>query len=46
VHTLNGTGIAMGRTIIAIMENYQRADGLIDVPPALVPFLGQDVLGA
>jgi seryl-tRNA synthetase len=46
VHTLNGTGIAMGRTIIAIMENYQRADGLIDVPPALVPYLGQDVLGA
>jgi seryl-tRNA synthetase len=46
VHTLNGTGIAMGRTIIAIMENYQRADGLVDVPPALAPFLGKQVLGA
>jgi seryl-tRNA synthetase len=46
VNTLNGTGIAMGRTIIAIMENYQRADGLVDVPPALVPFLGRQVLGA
>jgi seryl-tRNA synthetase len=46
VHTLNGTGIAMGRTIIAVMENYQRADGLVDVPPALVPYLGKSVLGA
>jgi len=45
VHTLNGTGIAMGRTIIAVMENHQRADGLIDVPPALVPYLGKEVLG-
>lgn len=39
VHTLNGTVVAVGRTIIAIMENYQTADGLIEVPPALAPFL-------
>jgi len=46
VHTLNGTAIAIGRTIIAIMENGQRADGLIDVPPTLVPYFGKDVIGA
>ena len=45
VHTLNGTGIAVGRTLIAIMENYQRADGTIAVPKALQPLMGKDVLG-
>jgi len=45
VHTLNGTAIAMGRTMIAIMENYQRADGTIAVPEVLRPLLGKDVLG-
>jgi len=45
VHTLNGTGIAVGRTLIAIMENYQRADGTIAVPGVLVPLMGKDVLG-
>ena len=45
VHTLNGTTIAMGRTIIAIMENYQRADGTIAVPPVLVPFMGKETIG-
>jgi seryl-tRNA synthetase len=45
VHTLNGTTIALGRTIIAIMENYQRADGSITVPPVLVPFMGKEVIG-
>ena len=45
VHTLNGTGIAVGRTLIAIMENYQRADGSIAVPEVLRPFMGKDVLG-
>jgi seryl-tRNA synthetase len=35
VHTLNGTAVAVGRTIVAIMENRQRADGGVDVPPAL-----------
>ncbi len=45
VHTLNGTTMAMGRTIIAIMENYQRADGTIAVPPVLVPFMGKETIG-
>ena len=46
VHTLNGTGIAVGRTLIALMENYQRADGTIAVPEVLRPLMGKDVLGA
>ncbi len=46
VHTLNGTAIAIGRTIIAIMENHQRQDGTIAVPQALIPYVGKDVLGA
>jgi len=45
VHTLNGTAIAVGRTLIAVMENYQRADGSIAVPKALRPLMGKDVLG-
>ena len=40
VHTLNGSGLAVGRTLIAVMENYQREDGGIDVPPALLPYMG------
>jgi seryl-tRNA synthetase len=40
VHTLNGSGLAVGRTLIAIMENYQRADGGVDIPAALQPYLG------
>jgi seryl-tRNA synthetase len=45
VHTLNGTAIALSRALIAILENYQRADGGIDVPPVLEPFLGKSVIG-
>lgn len=45
VHTLNGSGVAVGRTLVAIIENYQRADGRIDVPKALQPYLGCEVLG-
>lgn len=45
VHTLNGTAIAVGRTIIAIMENNQRADGSCHVPHALVPFTGFELIG-
>jgi seryl-tRNA synthetase len=41
VHTLNGSGLAVGRTLIAIMENYQRKDGGIDVPVALQPYMGK-----
>ena len=40
VHTLNGSGLAVGRTLVAIMENYQNADGSITVPAALRPYLG------
>ncbi|GAC1302565.1 MAG: serine--tRNA ligase [Vulcanimicrobiaceae bacterium] len=40
VHTLNGSGLAVGRTLVAILENYQRADGGVVVPAALVPFCG------
>ncbi len=40
VHTLNGSGLAVGRTLIAVMENYQQADGSIKIPPALVPYMG------
>jgi seryl-tRNA synthetase len=40
VHTLNGSGVAIGRALVAVMENYQRADGAIDVPPALEPYMG------
>ena len=45
VHTLNGTAIALSRAIIAVLENYQREDGLIDVPDVLRAFLGKAVLG-
>jgi seryl-tRNA synthetase len=40
VHTLNGSGVAVGRALVAVMENYQRADGGIDVPVALQPYMG------
>jgi seryl-tRNA synthetase len=40
VHTLNGSGLAVGRTLVAILENYQREDGKVDVPDALRPYIG------
>ena len=40
LHTLNGSGLAVGRTLVAILENYQNADGSVTVPKALVPFMG------
>jgi len=40
VHTLNGSGLAVGRTLVAVMENYQQADGSIRVPEALRPLMG------
>lgn len=47
VHTLNGSGVAVGRALIAILENYQRADGSVVVPEALRPYMGgRDVIGA
>jgi len=40
VHTLNGSGLAVGRTLVAVLENYQRADGSVEVPEALRPYMG------
>jgi seryl-tRNA synthetase len=40
VHTLNGSGLAVGRTLVAVLENGQQADGSVDLPKALAPWLG------
>ena len=45
VHTLNGSGLAVGRTVAAILENYQQADGTVKVPKALQKYMGTDVIG-
>ena len=45
VHTLNGSGVAIGRTVAAILENYQNADGSVTVPEVLRPYMGVDVIG-
>jgi seryl-tRNA synthetase len=39
VHTLNGSGLAIGRTIVVLLENFQQADGSVLIPPALRPYL-------
>ena len=44
VHTLNGSGVAIGRTVAAILENYQNSDGSVTVPEVLRPFMGTDVI--
>ena len=41
VHTLNGSGLAVGRTLVAVLENYQQADGSVRVPEALLPYMGR-----
>ena len=46
VHTLNGSGVAVGRTVAAILENYQQADGSVVVPKVLRPYMGCDVIEA
>ena len=47
LHTLNGSGLAVGRTLVAILENYQQADGSVTVPKALVPYMnGVEVIKA
>lgn len=46
VHTLNGSGLAIGRTVAAILENYQQADGSVVVPEALRPYMGTDIIKA
>jgi seryl-tRNA synthetase len=40
VHTLNGSGLAVGRTLVAVLENYQQADGGVITPDALLPYMG------
>jgi seryl-tRNA synthetase len=40
VHTLNGSGLAVGRTLVAVLENYQRADGSVEIPAVLQPYMG------
>jgi seryl-tRNA synthetase len=46
VHTLNGSGLAVGRTLIAILENYQQKDGSVTIPPALRPYMdGREAIG-
>jgi len=40
LHTLNGSGVAAGRALIAILENYQQADGTVVVPEVLLPYMG------
>jgi seryl-tRNA synthetase len=44
VHTLNGSGLAVGRTMAAILENYQQEDGTVKIPEVLQPYLGREVL--
>jgi seryl-tRNA synthetase len=46
VHTLNGSGLAVGRTLVAILENYQQEDGSVIIPDALRPYMGIDKVSA
>ena len=47
LHTLNGSGLAVGRTLVAVLENYQRVDGRIAIPQVLRPYMGgSEILGA
>ena len=45
VHTLNGSGLAIGRTVVAILENYQQKDGSVVIPENLRPYMGMDRIG-
>lgn len=44
VHTLNGSGLAVGRTVAAILENFQNADGSVTIPEKLIPYMGKDII--
>ena len=44
VHTLNGSGLAVGRTVAAILENFQNEDGSVTIPDALIPYMGTDII--
>jgi seryl-tRNA synthetase len=45
LHTLNGSGVAVGRALVAVLENYQNADGTVSVPEALRPYMGAEAIG-
>ena len=45
LHTLNGSGLAVGRTLLAVLENYQQADGRIQIPEALQAYMGKEFIG-
>lgn len=45
LHTLNGSGVAVGRTVAAVLENYQAADGSVHLPEVLTPYMGTDLIG-
>ena len=45
VHTLNGSGVAIGRTVAAILENFQNEDGTVTVPEVLIPYMGTEMIG-
>ncbi len=45
VHTINGSGLALGRTLVAILENFQQADGSVVIPEVLRPYMGTDIIG-
>ena len=45
VHTVNGSGLAVGRTLVAVLENYQRKDGAIEIPKALILYMGKSEIG-
>jgi seryl-tRNA synthetase len=44
LHTLNGSGLAVGRTLVAVLENYQNEDGTVTIPKALVPYMGGETV--
>jgi len=44
VHTINGSGVATPRLMVALLETYQKADGSIEIPKVLVPFMGNDTI--
>ena len=45
VHTLNGSGVAIGRSVAAVLENFQNEDGSVTVPEALRSYMGTDIIG-
>jgi seryl-tRNA synthetase len=44
IHTINGSGVAAGRALVAVIENYQQEDGTIKVPDALIPYMNKEII--